>query len=678
VRGAWTRESGWAALVLTLLGAVVVGLLLAPTAAQAETVPATCTDVQEVINIEGTKPSHGEGDVVVLSGLCNAALLKSANGVTIPSESDLTLEGAPGTTSGFDGTGVVGGPLLATAGFEEASTITLRNLTFQHASFKGNGGALSLRARTGVTLSGDSFLENTTTGVTAGAAFVYVGSGQVGCPPSSGPPGVTIIDSTFRANTLEVGGGVGAGGGAWVQDACQSARNLLQDNVFEDNTLAANGSEQVVGAGLAFSSSAATPPALTQLGNVFSGNRIVDVAGTGKYGGGGEWVEGVSLTSVGDRFSGNTLPGTEGSYWSWGAGLGIVACNSTTPSENTLENAVVVGNSIVAGTPATAGGAGIYSGCGFYLTTPDHLRLLDSTVTENSVPSGGVAGIDGKPSDQLYIANSIVAADSGGAEIGGFTGPSGSLATTFSDVCAAGSSTALAGTGNICANPLLVDAGNPASFDVHETASSPTIDAGSSELVPAGLTTDFYGGSRELPAFAHFAGCGPGAAGVPPAVVDMGASEAAPAAPPAAACPCFCFGPQLKSITKTSVLPAATITRRAGGLLILSFNKLAVGKLAVIGTFKVTKTVLATVKGHRKRIHKLETVLYGHASYTVSSPGNVTIRLKPSKRALALLAARKHLQVLLSITFTATGELPVTHEQTITVRYVKPRVKHRG
>lgn len=60
------------------------------------------------------------------------------------------------------------------------------------------------------------------------------------------------------------------------------------------------------------------------------------------------------------------------------------------------------------------------------------------------------------------------------------------------------------------------------------------------------------------------------------------------------------------------------------------------------------------------------------------SPGDVKIELKPTKRALALLAQRRHLQVRLSITFTATGELPTTHGQTITVRYFKPRAKHRG
>jgi hypothetical protein len=34
--------------------------------------------------------------------------------------------------------------------------------------------------------------------------------------------------------------------------------------------------------------------------------------------------------------------------------------------------------------------------------------------------------------------------------------------------------------------------------------------------------------------------------------------------------------------------------------------------------------------------------------------------------------------VLLSITFTGTGELPTTHAQTITVKYFKPHPKRHG
>jgi hypothetical protein len=63
---------------------------------------------------------------------------------------------------------------------------------------------------------------------------------------------------------------------------------------------------------------------------------------------------------------------------------------------------------------------------------------------------------------------------------------------------------------------------------VHESAASPTLEAGSNALIPSGLTTDVFGAQRIL---------GPVLCGVsPPAVVDMGAAEyayPAPSCPPA-------------------------------------------------------------------------------------------------------------------------------------------------
>lgn len=58
-----------------------------------------------------------------------------------------------------------------------------------------------------------------------------------------------------------------------------------------------------------------------------------------------------------------------------------------------------------------------------------------------------------------------------------------------------GETTPFAGTGNICADPALAGVGTG---DAHETASSPTIDAGSNALVPSGVTSDFFGQPRIL------------------------------------------------------------------------------------------------------------------------------------------------------------------------------------
>ncbi len=673
------RGAGRRGIVLAVWLALPGLLALGACAASAETLSATCSNLQAQIEAAGEAKGHGEGDVIVLNGMCDAANLKTPNGVSLPSESNFTLEGAPGTTSGFDGAGVTGGALLGTVGSVEVGSMTFGNLTFRHASFKGDGGALAVRARSRVALTGDSFLENATEGVVGGAAFIYVGNKQLACPPPSGPAAIQITGSTFRGNKLTVGGGVGAGGAMWMLDECETSANVLEGDTFEGNTLEANGSTQALGGGLAFDfPSGERPSPVTQRGNVFDANRVLATAGSGNYGGAGEWLEDASVTSVDDRFSRNSLSGTSGPNWSWGAGLAILnsSCNTLTPTESTLENAVVTGNTIGAGTPADLGGAGIYLGCSPSLTHPNHLRLLDSTVTENSVAAGGVAGVAGNPGDQLQIANSIVAGDSGGSETGGFNGPGGSITATYSDLCAPGSSSPIAGTGNICANPLLADNGNPASFDVHETGSSPTLDAGSNELAK-GLATDFYGEPRIMAAHSFTPACAPGVESVGPevgpAIVDMGASEYGPIAVPAIAL--LCPGARLLA---HSVFAFPAVSQRASGALGLSFKGLAAGRMTVLGTFKVSKTVLVKVKGHDRRRHKLETVVYGRASFTTSSPGSVTIQLKPGKRALALLAKRKHLSVLLSITFTATGELPTTHTQTITVKYVKPHRKHHG
>ncbi len=150
--------------------------------------------------------------------------------------------------------------------------------------------------------------------------------------------------------------------------------------------------------------------------------------------------------------------------------------------------------------------------------------MLDSTVTLNTAYNG--AEIEGESGDQLVLANSIVAEGSGANEIAGFgESEEGSMKASFSDVCAsARSSEPLPGAGNICADPLLADNGEPISFDVHETSSSPTIDAGSNALVPGGLTTDSFGTIRIL---ADHTGC----TGNFPAIVDMGAAEFQSTAP---------------------------------------------------------------------------------------------------------------------------------------------------
>jgi hypothetical protein len=608
--------------------------------------------------------------------------------VTLPAGSNFSIEGKQGTTSGFDGAGI-SGPLLGTAGSEEAGALTLSDLTFRHADLTG-ASALSIRAAR-VTLSGDSLLENEAHGPTAGAVFVYVGANPSSCPAAAGPPAITLTGSTFSHNKLVVPGGEGGGGAAWIRDKCAQSRNVLAGNMFEGNVLEAAVStegQQVVGAGLDFVGGETQPASVNQSGNVFDANRILaSPPALGNYGGGGEWLEDASLLSVGDRFSRNTIAGTIAPAssaefaWSWGAGLGVrtPACNKAALPPSTLEDAVVAGNAIEAGTTADLGGGGIWVGC-------SHLSVLDSTVTLNTAPVG--AGIEGEPFDQLELVNSIVAEDSPGGETEGFNEAGGSVTATFSDICgAASSSQTLPGAGNICANPLLADNGNPASFDVHETELSPTIDSGSNALVPTGLATDFYGTQRILSGRSHTPACVPPEVVWPtldPPVVDMGASEYGPIAVPAVACVVTVASGTPAAVNSTAPVSSPTapapsskysmfsfppFAQRPSGVLIFTLKGLVTGQLRVNATFTVIHSVVLVSKGRRRRVSKAETVTYGHATRAVGAAGDVTLQLEPTHQALMALERRKRLQVRISIIFTAADATLSAHSRTLTVVY---------
>jgi hypothetical protein len=687
--GAIARAGFTRATVNVLLAALLValGVSIDASSARAATTEVGCSALQSAINTVAAKANHGEGEVIVLDELCDGTNLGISSGVTLPAGSNFSIEGKAGTNAGFDGTGVTGS-LLGTVGPEEAGTMTLSNLTFQHANLTG-ASALSIRA-VAVTLSHDSFIENEERGGDGvHAAFVEVG--HSGCPPAS-PPAITVTDSEFLKNKLTLENTHGGGGAAWLKDVCEDSRNVLEDNRFEGNVLEATKAAkavEVTGAGLQFVGSEPNPAAVSQRGNVFDSNSLLAIpSAEGNYGGGGEWVENADLTSVGDRFSRNQLVGTDNAAiesWSWGAGLGIItpSCEGQLPElpASTLEDDVAAGNAIGPGTPVDLGGGGIWFGC-------LDLRVLDSTVTLNASPYG--AGIEGEPEGLLEIANSIVAEDSTGDETYGITEP---VKASFSDVCATASSSApLPGSGNICANPLLADNGDPASFDVAETGSSPTIDAGSNALIPAGLLTDFYGSPRVVASHYNYPPCTSGALLEPTLaapVVDMGAAEFGPVAVALAEQCAVMSEPHTQgssttggsttqgpATSKSSVFSLPSFLERRNNRLLLTFTGLAAGRLRVRATFKLARSVVAVIKGHRQRTSRIETVSYGQASYAVTSPGKATVVLTPTKRALAVLASRRRLRVLLSITFTAAGAAPSSREKTITVIAGAP-AKHK-
>ncbi len=633
--------------------------------ATAATLEASCENLQTRINEAATS---GGADTVVLTGMCKS-------GATLPKEASFTLRGAPGTTSGFDGEGSKG-PLLSTTA--TAGTMTIENLTFQRAKTTSTASAAGLDASLRqLTLRNDAFVEDTdesSSDASGGGAHVnIVESSGSSCQPGE-PPALTVTGSTFRDDRAVTTGTayVTQGGGLFAAIGCSGRTSTFADDVFEGDHAEARGSVQAegltAGGGVAVLSFAGKPSStspLQQAANVFDSNTVSGPTNADD-GGGGEWLAGMSLASVGDRFSRNSIAGTTGSAWSWGGALGILGtqCNEML-TESTLEDAVVAANAIGAGTPEDLGGGGVYVGCeGVNTRSSNHLRLLDSTVTANSVATaGGVAGIDGHSQDQLAIGNSIVAGNVGGVQVGGFTGAGGALSSEFSDVCNEAGTAPLGGEGNICADPKLADDGDPSSYDVHETATSPTIDAGSNALVPSGLTSDFFGGPRIASGTSTGSCAGPIAG---PATVDMGAAEA-PAAtrltPLTAACP----RPILPS-----TLPLPAISQGAYGELTASFGGLAAGTLNVLGTFKLTRTVTRRVHGHRRHVKVKETVTYCKTSLTTNG-GNVKLALRPTRRALAILRSRHRLKVTLSITFTQPAHLATARTETLTIVYRAPK-----
>lgn len=143
-----------------------------------------------------------------------------------------------------------------------------------------------------------------------------------------------------------------------------------------------------------------------------------------------------------------------------------------------------------------------------------------------------------------FVDNSAVAASGGGfLNTGGtttlanciFWNNTGTGGTANNQVTNSGGTTTVsyslvqggfAGTGNISAAPLFINQG---SYDLRLQSASPGVDAGSSSLIPAGITVDHDG----LPRRVDIASTPDTGVGAP--VVDMGAFETQ--APPPPACP---------------------------------------------------------------------------------------------------------------------------------------------
>ena len=113
---------------------------------------------------------------------------------------------------------------------------------------------------------------------------------------------------------------------------------LTADKFIDDSIDTVKGRE-VFGGGLylANKSSAGVLVSATQSENVFAEDAIAATTPTKVYGGGGEWAPSIDLTSTGDRFVKNSLPGPQvSSAASEGAGLGVITstCAENAPASH--------------------------------------------------------------------------------------------------------------------------------------------------------------------------------------------------------------------------------------------------------------------------------------------------------------------------------------------------------
>jgi hypothetical protein len=596
-------------LLFTAAASLLACLALAASA-RADVTVTDCSQLQSSLN------EVKAGEVLTLAAMCEG-------GFVLPPKVAFTLEGKAGTTSGFDGS--LGSPELLLDG-NDVGNVTIQDLTFEHANGAGEGSALHLVATnsdaTQLLLDHDSFSANKTTG--GGAAGVWIDTGICSGRTSGS---VSITNSLFEGNEVNPSTSSGEGSALLMKQDCNVISTTLAHNVFRANSVNVEGQDASGGA-VFLSNESPELPTVTQAANLFESNSITQLGTAKSYFGGGEWTQGFQVTSTGDRFVGNSLPGAGASpASSEGGGLGSVNtdCNvSAMRMASTIAvDLVAAANKIGSSAGGTSEGAGVYAGCatgvGF-----EQLTLNDSTVAGNQAP-GGISGVDGEESDQLALANSIVTSPPGQADIGGFrTASGGSLTSSFSDACEPDTSAAFPGEGDICADPRLpaAEAG-----DVHEAASSPTIDAGSNALVPTGLTTDAFGTTRILPGRA-------GCTGSFPAVVDMGAAEFQPGVP-------SCPPPILKTVPPRP--PGLTHfvrlkTTAKGAALTLSCT--STDGLGCSGTIFITtdellhgKKIVAISLEGRKKV----SVRLAQTPFSIPAGGTATIQVKLNATGLKLL-----------------------------------------
>ena len=376
---------------------------------------------------------------------------------------------------------------------------------------KGNsaaiGGAVSVVSRkTNVSAAGaggNEFANNVAT-QTGGALDWSLGTGA-------------SQNLNFDNNIYTLNKAGGSGGGAHVRGesavSISFGTELFANNSVEPMTGAPGGDHR--GGGLYLDTNGAG--SVRHHNNTFRSNSI-GAFPDGDLAGGGEAIVGNStnVRSQFDKWLSNTVVRSGVENQSEGGGLALIGAGITFHGWVDVFAGNRVGSEVVGTQAGPAGeGGGIYTG------SSSTLELADTTVAGNTVGAGGTfPGIAGDGDDNLKATNSLFWNPGPVPDVGGFEG----LNISYTDACQA-NNTAYPGTGNICADPLLLNAANPgtAGTGIRQTAQSPTIDKANDSLffqeAGEGPFRDFEGDPRPVD------GDGDGH------TADMGADESPPVGP---------------------------------------------------------------------------------------------------------------------------------------------------
>jgi CSLREA domain-containing protein len=269
--------------------------------------------------------------------------------------------------------------------FSSASAVTISGMAVTNGT-ENFGGAINTVGAS-LTLTGDSFTQNTATSVGFGGAIFM---------EPSGAGTLTITSCTFGSNTAaDVTISGGGFGGAIMFEPGGSGTLTITDSTFDSNT-AQSGTTSGGGFGGAVMCEPGGTGTVTISGSTFSSNVSAGSSSQGGFGGGLMFQPGAdpsTLSITNSTFTANQAGGHSG----FGGGIDFEPNGAT--SSGTLIHTTIVGNSAT----------GADSGGGILVETAP-------VTIQNSIVSGNTAG--GVPSNCSTSSGGTVAAAGHDLELG--------------------------------------------------------------------------------------------------------------------------------------------------------------------------------------------------------------------------------------------------------------------